>query len=106
VKQPLDKQNGVWSTPQWFFDKLLAEFPMTTDVCADATNAKCARYFDEAMGGLAQKWTGHCWMNPPYTRDVIDLWVRKAYQSAAEGSATVVCLLPTRMPVSGPSRRE
>jgi len=95
MNQPPDERNGVWSTPQWFFDRIAAEFPMTTDVCADASNAKCARYFDEQMDGLKQEWTGFCWMNPPYGRQ-IGRWVKKAYESAMTGNATMICLLPAR----------
>ena len=46
--------------------------------------------------GLAQDWKGTCWMNPPYGRE-ISAWVQKAYRSAKENGATVVCLLPARV---------
>lgn len=83
-----------WATPQDFYDKLNAEFGFETDVCADASNAKCHRYFTKEMDGLAQEWTGVCWMNPPYGRQ-IGHWMRKAYESSLSG-ATVVCLVPAR----------
>jgi phage N-6-adenine-methyltransferase len=83
-----------WATPQPFFDQLNAEFGFTTDVCATPDNAKCAHYFTQEQDGLQQEWTGMCWMNPPYGRE-IGAWVRKAYESANRG-ATVVCLLPAR----------
>lgn len=83
-----------WATPQDFFDRLNAVFDFKLDVCADAKNAKCARYFDEATDGLAQEWSGVCWMNPPYGRG-IGAWMAKAYASARAG-ATVVCLVPSR----------
>lgn len=35
-------------------------------------------------------------MNPPYGRK-ISAWVEKAYKSAKENGATVVCLLPARV---------
>ena len=37
-----------------------------------------------------------CWMNPPYGREIA-AWVAKAYRSAKENGATVVCLLPARV---------
>ena len=85
----------LWETPQWLFDRLAKEFPMMTDVCALPENAKCMRFFTPEMDGLAQEWSGFCWMNPPYGRE-IGKWVKKARESAAEGSATVVCLVPAR----------
>lgn len=87
-----------WPTPQDFFDKLDAEFHFELDVCATPENAKCDRYFTKHENGLLQKWTGVCWMNPPYGRE-IGQWVKKAYESALDG-ATVVCLLPSRTDTS------
>lgn len=84
----------LWSTPQDFFDQLNREFHFDLDVCATPENAKCARYFTKQQDGLAQKWTGVCWMNPPYGRE-IGRWVQKAYESS-RGGVIVVCLLPAR----------
>jgi len=81
-----------WATPQDFFDQQNAlHGPFDVDVCADATNAKCAVYFDKDADGLKQTWAGKCWMNPPYGRD-IGKWMKKAHES----EATVVCLVPAR----------
>ena len=87
-------KTSEWATPPDLFAALNAEFHFTLDVCATADNAKCARHFTLAQDGLAQEWTGTCWMNPPYGR-AIGLWLRKAYESAQAG-ATVVCLIPAR----------
>lgn len=84
----------VWSTPESTFASLDREFHFTTDVCAIQENAKCPIFFSPEEDGLAQAWSGICWMNPPYGR-TIGLWMRKAYQSSQEG-ATVVCLVPAR----------
>lgn len=84
-----------WETPQDLFDKLNAEFHFTTDVCATAENAKCTRYYTREDDGLERIWGGVCWMNPPYGRQ-IGKWARKAWTSAQENGATVVCLLPAR----------
>lgn len=91
----LSSKTDKWATPQDLFDKLDEEFGFELDVCADETNAKCERYFSEADDGLAQDWTGTCWMNPPYG-EVIGDWVAKA-KAAAEQGATVVCLVPARV---------
>lgn len=87
-------KTDLWATPQSFFDALNVEFGFTLDVCALDHNAKCDRYYTPADDGLTQQWQGVCWMNPPYGRE-IGQWVRKAFESAADG-ATVVCLLPAR----------
>lgn len=83
-----------WETPQAFFDALNSKYFFETDVYATAGNAKCAHYYTREQDGLAQEWSGVCWMNPPYGRE-IGKWVRKAYESSMRG-ATVVCLLPAR----------
>lgn len=84
----------LWSTPQYFFDKQNAIHKFTLDVCADATNAKCDKYYHSLMDGLSQEWVGVCWMNPPYGRE-IGKWMKKAYESSLNG-AKVVCLVPAR----------
>lgn len=83
-----------WSTPLWLYHALDREFGFTLDPCADASNAKCTRYFSLLQNGLLEDWGRETvFMNPPYS-DVGD-WVRKAYGAAQEG-ATVVCLIPAR----------
>jgi len=83
-----------WGTPQEFFDALHVEFGFTLDVCASDENYKCEKYFTKHDDGLMQPWTGVCWMNPPYGRE-IGKWLEKAVSSWKEG-ATVVCLVPSR----------
>lgn len=88
-------KTDLWGTPQDLFDKLNKEFNFTLDVCALPENAKCARYFTPAQNGLIQQWTGSCWMNPPYGRQ-IGQWVEKAFRIWNNHSGNVVCLLPAR----------
>lgn len=88
------KATDLWVTPDDFFARYHARFHFETDVCATSENTKCPRFFDKEQDGLAQEWTGVCWMNPPYGR-TIGKWIRKAYESSLRG-ATVVCLVPAR----------
>ena len=81
----------LWETPQWFFDRLNEEFHFETDVCALPENAKCEKFYTPEQDGLKQDWTGVCWCNPPYGRQ-IGKWVEKA----AKSNATVVMLVPAR----------
>ncbi len=84
-------KTDMWETPQWLFDELNEEFGFTVDVCATKDNAKCKRFFSPEEDGLKQEWTGVCWCNPPYGKE-IGKWVEKANKS----SATVVMLVPAR----------
>jgi phage N-6-adenine-methyltransferase len=89
-------KTDLWATPLDFFQRLDAAFRFELDVCALPTNAKCPRYFTPDDDGLAQDWRGTCWMNPPYGRE-IGAWIEKAYRSAKDNGATVVCLVPARV---------
>ncbi len=84
-------KTDLWSTPQDLFDKYNEKYHFETDVCALPENAKCEKFFTPEIDGLKQEWTGVCWCNPPYGRQ-IGKWVEKACNSAA----TVVMLLPAR----------
>ena len=84
-------KTDLWATPQDLFDKYDAIYQFETAVCALPENAKCKRFFTPEMVGLKQEWTGVCWCNPPYGRQ-IGKWVEKACKSFA----TVVMLLPAR----------
>lgn len=84
-------KTDLWATPQDLFDKYDAIYRFETDVCALPENTKCKRFFTPEMDGLKQEWTGVCWCNPPYGRQ-IGKWVEKAVKSFA----TVVMLLPAR----------
>ena len=89
-------KTDLWATPHWLFEKLDAEYNFELDVCASTENAKCRRYFTKEQDGLSKEWTGRCWMNPPYGRQ-IGAWIKKAYDSVKTGRANlVVCLLPAR----------
>jgi len=87
-------ETDLWSTPQDFFDKYNAIHNFDLDVCATKENAKCKSFYTLENDGLSQFWIGHCWMNPPYGRE-IGAWMKKAYESSLWG-AKVVCLVPAR----------
>ena len=94
----LDKQfssNSVeWPTPDSLFGPLNEEFGFTLDVAANSENAKCKDYFTKENNGLNNSWSGTCWMNPPYGRE-LKLWMKKASQEQLNG-VTTVCLIPAR----------
>lgn len=89
-------ETDQWETPQDFFNKLDDVFRFDIDVCADSKNAKTELFYTKTDDGLTHEWFGTCWMNPPYGRE-IQKWVEKAYKSAKQNGATVVCLLPARV---------
>jgi site-specific DNA-methyltransferase (adenine-specific) len=86
-----------WATPPALFARLDALYgPFSVDVAATAENALCPAYFTSDDDGLAQRWRGRVWCNPPYGGDA-GRWVRKARESVEAGDALiVVCLIPAR----------
>lgn len=66
-----------WYTPRWLFDALGIRFSI--DVCAPPdltyTSVPADKYFTVEDDGLAQRWTGTIWCNPPYSRP--EPWARR-----------------------------
>lgn len=73
-------ETDQWETPQNFFNEVDKEFHFELDVCALPENTKCKNYYTPEKDGLKQLWSGVCWMNPPYGRE-IGKWVKKAYET-------------------------
>ena len=88
-------QSIEYETPLSLFDPLNDEFGFTVDVCATDSNKKVEKYYSVENNGLAKEWRGSVWCNPPYGRDM-PKWINKAYNSARNGDATVVMLIPAR----------
>ncbi len=84
------------STPAYIFDHQNKIHKFDLDVCADAANAKCRRFFTKRQNALKQEW--HCttaWLNPPYTARMITTFLKKAIAELHAGHAKkVVALLP------------
>ncbi len=87
--------DNTHTTPPAVIRAIHAEFGPQLDVCATSQTAVCKHYFSPEVDGLAQKWTGVCWMNPPYGKE-LPRWMEKAYLSAQHNGATVICLVPAR----------
>jgi site-specific DNA-methyltransferase (adenine-specific) len=90
-----------WATPQDLFDQINSHFHFTVDVAADASNAKCEKFYDKEADGLSKDWAGETvWCNPPYGRVIKD-WVKKAADTvAASDTTTVILLCPARTDVA------
>lgn len=94
LEKQFESATVEWPTPDSLWKPLHDEFAFTLDVAANAENAKCHRFFTQEMDGLSQSWSGVCWMNPPYGRELAK-WIKKAHDAMTEG-VTTVCLIPSR----------
>ena len=75
-------------TPSWVFERMAISFDL--DVSSPPGGIPwipAERYFTKEDDGLAQKWAGRVWMNPPYSESTN--WVRK-FMAHRNG----VCLMP------------
>lgn len=87
----------TWATPQKWFEYLDLEFGFTLDPCCERETAKCRKYFTKRENGLSRSWRGErVFMNPPYGKD-LPAWMKKAYESARDDEALVVCFVPARV---------
>jgi phage N-6-adenine-methyltransferase len=86
----------LWETPPHIFKKLNDEFHFALDPCCTVETAKCPDFFTPSENGLIQSWQGYgtIFVNPPYSRDNIDQWLKKCHQEAKE------CIIVALIPVS------
>ena len=70
-----------WYTPPlWIKRARIAMGTIDLDPasCAFAQEwVRASMWFDKATDGLRQSWTGHIWLNPPYSRGTIGRFVEK-----------------------------
>lgn len=84
-----------WYTPAWLFAALGLAFDL--DPCAPEGGVPwvpAARHFTRADDGLAQRWTGRVWLNPPYGAE-LPRWVGRLADHG-DGIALVLSRTDTR----------
>jgi len=74
-----------WKTPQWFYDKLNSEFNFQFDPCPYSEN-------DPLFDGLTIEWSDRNYINPPYSRNLKEMFVRKALEESEKGKLCVLLL--------------
>jgi site-specific DNA-methyltransferase (adenine-specific) len=99
-----DADKNRWRTPLALFRALDLRFRFRLDAAAGPENALCRSFFTEADDGLAKSWRiartlgGSVWLNPPYSKTALPLFMEKCVKEAQAG-ATVVALVPATMEV-------
>jgi len=74
-----------WATPKSFYDKLNEEFNFNFDPCPLNHNL-------EEWDGLEIEWKERNFINPPYSRPLKDLFVKKAIEESKKGKLCVMLL--------------
>lgn len=84
------------TTPDWLFQSLDKIFRFDLDAAATVANAKCAKFLTKEQDALSCAWTTYgrsIFLNPPYSRGQLKLWLRKSVVESNAG-AVVVSILP------------
>jgi len=101
-----DDKNS-WSTPDWLFAAVNNEFDFKLDIAANNKNTKCNSYINVEQNALIMdNWADatplldtlafkSVWINPPYSRGMIQLFMDKAYQQCRQNKITVVLVVPS-----------
>jgi phage N-6-adenine-methyltransferase len=74
-----------WKTPKSLYDKLNTEFNFDFDPCPYSEG-------DPIFDGLSIEWGNHNYINPPYSRKLKELFVKKALEESKKGKLCVLLL--------------
>jgi site-specific DNA-methyltransferase (adenine-specific) len=88
------EQKDKWETPDKIFNELNDKYKFSLDPCCEIHTAKCKKYYTEKENGLLQNWSGErVFVNPPYSRGNIELWMQKCYEESLKG-IVIIALIP------------
>jgi ParB family chromosome partitioning protein len=86
-----------WFTPTEIVEaarQVLGRIDIDPASCAKAQEViQAGLFFTEAENGLAQKWRGRVWLNPPYAAGKIDRFVAKLVEEHEAGNVPEAVLL-------------
>ena len=86
-----------WGTPREYIElarAVMGGIDLDPASCEFAQRTvKADRFFTKDDDGLAQLWTGRVWLNPPYSRELMDKFVTKICEEYLAGSVTEAIVL-------------
>jgi site-specific DNA-methyltransferase (adenine-specific) len=91
--------NNEWYTPKPLFNQIENKLNLkfTLDPCATKESAKCEKYYTKENDGLSKSWKGETvFINPPYSKDLQPLFIKKAFEEAKDFNTKCVLLIPVR----------
>ena len=89
--------NNEWYTPAEYVEAARAvmggiDLDPASCEAAQAT-VRADRFFSKEQDGLAQPWQGRVWLNPPYSRDLIGLFIAKVLTEFEAGGIEQAVIL-------------
>ena len=93
------KDSDRWRTPAWIVDlvrRVSRTGQIDLDPCGHAGSLVGARrqfLLEQGEDGFALRWSGFCYVNPPYSRGHLEAWLRRC-RDQADAGAEVVALVP------------
>lgn len=97
VYEKPDGQSTEWYTPSSIYDMLGIKFDL--DPCSPGKKvvswSTCKKHFTSRQNGLEREWFGTVFMNPPYSRSIINDWVDK-FVDHGDGVALLFARTSTR----------
>ena len=85
-------ENVNWKTPKYVYDYLDDEFEFTFDPCPTW------KFNIQLWNGLEIEWSDMNFVNPPYSRSTIALWIKKGIEEQKKKHYSVF-LIPSRTDV-------
>jgi len=82
-----------WPVVHWLEKRYEIKFDL--DPCCTAATAKAPKFYTEQDDGLVKDWFGNVFLNPPWDRKNLPLFVHCAYKQSRR-ETTVIGLLPVR----------
>jgi hypothetical protein len=72
-----DDTTAEWFTPKYIFDNLGCEFDLDPASPGQKIVPWIPAHHHYTSHGLEREWFGFVWLNPPYGRNVLPLWLEK-----------------------------
>lgn len=98
LKIHYSSNTNEYKTPKWLFDKLNKIYNFSYDLASNKNNTLCKNFFTKEENSLIQDWyklKGWLWCNPPYSRQLLKLFYKKADEETQKG-AKIIMLVPAR----------
>lgn len=73
-----------WATPKWLYDELNKEFNFDFDPCP-----LCLEEITPENDGLLKEWGNSNFINPPYSRQLKESFVKKGIEESKKGKKCV-----------------